>query len=164
MKKVISILVIAVMLIAGVFVLTGCGDKETTTGGSSSSGTEQKTSGSSSSLFDIDDSKIVVTEGLGVDTSIIPKELKKALGNKEKYQVALQSPIAYTNTKARFSIYMKEVSKEDVETLVSYYETTFGVDGYIDDLGNCEMSLDWGSIDILFSESLGEITVHAGIK
>jgi len=42
MKKVISILVIAVMLMAGLFVLTGCGNNETTTGGSSSSGTEQK--------------------------------------------------------------------------------------------------------------------------
>ena len=38
MKKVISILLVAVMLMAGLFVLTGCGDNETATGGSSSSG------------------------------------------------------------------------------------------------------------------------------
>jgi len=36
MKKVISILIISVLLIAGLFVLTGCGDNETATGGSSS--------------------------------------------------------------------------------------------------------------------------------
>lgn len=64
MKKVISILVIAVMLIAGLFVLSGCGNNETTGGSSSSGG---KSNDSSNWMADFDMSNLKVPEGATVE-------------------------------------------------------------------------------------------------
>jgi len=64
MKKVISILIIAVMLIAGLFVLTGCGNNETATGGSSGSG---KLNDSSNWMEAYNMSNLKVPEGATVE-------------------------------------------------------------------------------------------------
>ncbi len=64
MKKVISIFLIAIMLLAALFVLTGCGNNETATGGSSSSG---KSNDSSNWMEAYNMSNLKVPEGATVE-------------------------------------------------------------------------------------------------
>ena len=76
---IISILIIAVMLIAGLFVLTGCGDNETATGGSSNQGgtsVESSNVGSSSESGTAQDlvSKYTKSEDSFVDDYDYAKE------------------------------------------------------------------------------------------
>ena len=72
MKKVISILIISVLLIAGLFVLTGCGNNETTTGGSSSS--SENSNDLSSWMAEFNMTNLKVPEGATVERGFIKRD------------------------------------------------------------------------------------------
>ena len=102
MKKVISILIIAVMLIAGLFVLTGCGDNETATGGSSSSGTStndgtEKQQNQNDNMSE--EEKLLAKVGL---------ELSKVKPNEEYYRMK------YDADDKEFTFYMEKGTEKNV--------------------------------------------------
>ena len=102
MKKVTSILIISVMLIVGLFVLTGCGDNETATGGSSSSGTSrndgtEKQQNQNDNMSE--EEKLLAKVGL---------ELSKVKPNEEYYRMK------YDADDKEFTFYMEKGTEKNV--------------------------------------------------
>lgn len=94
MKKVISIFSLIVILIIGVFLLTGRGNNETTTGGGSSSSGESKKSGSSVSEITTENWQNIVEENFGLTLNL-----------PEGWSVtSAKSPNGSTNLKIVFSV------------------------------------------------------------
>ena len=130
MKKVISILVIAVMLVAGLFVLTGCGNNETT-GGSSSSG---KSNDSSNWMEAYNMSNLKVPEGATVEEGFSYSSTDKQIKRDTEFtddEIDIFAQSVFENCNGAYkSKYNSETNQSEKATLQNAKEAK-GDDEYL---------------------------------
>lgn len=158
MKKILAILLAAMM----VFALAACdtGDDPNPSGsnnpGTSQSGEENK---GSKELYDVTDAQITVADGF--DVSIIPAVAKKGVGTLKSggYDLRKSSLSSY---KAVCDVTYFDVAKEGYDALLDYYESNGGT--IKETFGSVSVVFDWGEIAPVYHADQQQISLTVYIN
>jgi len=174
MKKVISILVIAVMLIAGLFVLTGCGDNETATGGGNSGGSSNQNGGNLENvstsnyksvvkdLFGID---IIDVSGWQIEKAESPNkvnnlnldfEITTTGSGKEILEQYYDKAVAVSKDGVYSYTYNNETYKMIKDTKYNSFEECYGKSSNNDDFHQMSFIYDYNGKNIYFTMTIQE--------